>query len=102
MIYEMARLTIRPDTDAAFEDGVRQALPLFRRAQGCRDVRLIRSIEQPSCYTLLVTWDTLEDHTVHFRGSEDFQAWRTLVSEYFAVPPQVEHFQDDLAGQILA
>ena len=47
---------------------------------------------------LVVGWTTLEDHTVHFRGSDDFQAWRGLVGEFFAAPPQVEHMNTVLSG----
>jgi hypothetical protein len=40
---------------------------------------------------LFVSWETLENHTVDFRGSPDFQEWRKLVGHYFAGAPQVEH-----------
>jgi hypothetical protein len=40
-----------------------------------------------------VKWGTLENHTVDFRSSEDFQAWRGLVGQYFAASPEVEHTQ---------
>ena len=36
-------------------------------------------------------WDTVENHTVDFRGSADFAEWRKLVGHCFAQPPQVEH-----------
>ena len=39
----------------------------------------------------MAKWETLENHTVDFRGSEDFTAWRGLVGQYFAAPPEVEH-----------
>ena len=39
----------------------------------------------------MVQWDTLENHTVDFRGSSDFAEWRALVGSYFANPPEVEH-----------
>ena len=41
----------------------------------------------------MAKWETLENHTVDFRGSEDFTAWRGLVGQYFALPPEVEHTQ---------
>ena len=44
-----------------------------------------------SRYRLMAKWETLENHTVDFRGSEDFTAWRALVGQYFAAPPEVEH-----------
>lgn len=49
---------------------------------------LRRSEEEP---VLVVAWDRLEDHTVHFRNSDDFQAWRRLVGDCFAEAPTVEH-----------
>jgi heme-degrading monooxygenase HmoA len=98
MVFEMAQLTIKPGMESAFEKGVSLAVPLFQRARGCHGLQLLRSVEQPSLYTLMVTWQTVDDHNVHFRGSEDFQEWRRLVGEYFANPPQVTHVQIALAG----
>ncbi len=54
-------------------------------------MELQRSVEIPTRYRLMVRWETLENHTVDFRESADFPAWRALVSEHFAAPPQVEH-----------
>jgi heme-degrading monooxygenase HmoA len=98
MIFEMAQLDIKPGMESVFEQGVILATPLFQRARGCHGVKLLRSVEQPSRYTLMVTWDTVEDHTVHFRESDDFQEWRRLVGEYFASAPQVGHVQIAVAG----
>jgi len=41
---------------------------------------LQRSVENPSRYRLFLTWETVENHTVDFRGSADFQEWRKLVA----------------------
>ncbi|RVU20182.1 antibiotic biosynthesis monooxygenase family protein [Methylobacterium oryzihabitans] len=91
MVLEIARIEVKPGQESAFEEGVAKAAELFRRAKGCRGMELQRSVENPSHYQLMVQWETLENHTVDFRGSEDFQAWRALVSEHFVAPPQVEH-----------
>ena len=98
MIYEIAEITIQPGTDAAFEAAVREAVPLFRRAKGCLSMRLDRTIERPDTYRLVIGWETLEHHTVDFRGSADFQAWRGLVGGFFAEPPKVEHTRNAVAG----
>ena len=34
MIYEIAKITVKPGLEAEFEGGVVQAQPLFRRAKG--------------------------------------------------------------------
>jgi heme-degrading monooxygenase HmoA len=91
MILEIAQIEIKPGMEAAFEDGVTRAAPLFQRARGCKGMELHRSVENPTRYRLLVRWQTLENHTVDFRGSPDFQEWRRLVSDCFARSPEVEH-----------
>jgi heme-degrading monooxygenase HmoA len=93
MFTEIAQIDVKPGSEAAFEAGVEQAAPLFRRAKGCRGMRLHRSVEIPTRYRLMVRWDTVENHTVDFRGSADFQEWRRLVGPYFAATPVVEHTQ---------
>ena len=94
MITEIALLEIKPGLEAEFEAGVKNAAPLFRRAKGCHSMELVRSIETPSRYRLFVKWETVEHHTVDFRGSQDYQEWRKLVGHCFAVPPEVEHVSD--------
>jgi heme-degrading monooxygenase HmoA len=91
MVTEIAQIDVKPGMETEFEDGVRKARPLFLRATGCTGIELHRSIEKPQRYRLMVRWNTLENHTVDFRGSEDFQAWRGLVGHCFASPPEVEH-----------
>ena len=91
MITEIAQIDVKPGMEAEFEAGVAKAAPYFKRAKGCSAMELQRSIEKPSRYRLFVKWDTVENHTVDFRGSEDFTAWRALVGQYFAAPPEVEH-----------
>lgn len=98
MIYEIAELYIKPDAHEAFQAAVAQAVPIFKAASGCRSMRLDRAIETPDTYHLVIGWETLEHHTVDFRGSDGFQQWRALVGGSFATPPKVEHFATAVAG----
>lgn len=98
MVFESAELLIKPGMEDEFEAAVRQATPLFQRARGCEGMQLQRGIENPRAYRLLVRWQTLDDHTVHFRGSEDFQAWRRLVGHCFDGAPSVTHLDTVLEG----
>lgn len=91
MVLEIAQIEVKPGLEAEFEAGVVKAVPLFRRAKGCSGVTLQKSHEKPSRYRLFVKWETLENHTVDFRGSPDFQVWRECVGHTFAAPPEVEH-----------
>ena len=98
MVVEIAQIEVKPGMEAEFEAGVQKAAPLFQRAQGCSGMELQRSIEKPSRYRLYVQWTSVEDHTVAFRGSADFQEWRKLVGHCFASPPEVEHTERVVKG----
>jgi quinol monooxygenase YgiN len=98
MILEIAQIDVTLGKESEFEAGVQQAVPLFQRAKGCKSMTLQRSHEKPSRYRLFVQWETLENHTVDFRGSADFQEWRKLVGPYFASPPEVEHVRQVVDG----
>ena len=91
MILEIAQITVKQGLEATFEAGVAEAAPLFKRAKGCKSMELQRSIEHPRRYRLFVGWETVENHTVDFRESADFQSWRQLVSHCFDGAPEVEH-----------
>ena len=93
MILEIADIHIKTGQQADFEKAVGLALDtIFAKAKGFRGHQFRHAIESPERYVLLLSWDTLEDHTIAFRGSALFTEWRALVSEYFAKPPYVEHF----------
>jgi heme-degrading monooxygenase HmoA len=93
MILEIADIRIQPGQQAAFEKAAQQGLNnVFPKAKGFRGHEVRHSVESPDRYVLLLRWDTLEDHTVGFRGSPLYGEWRGLVAGFFAQPPLVEHF----------
>ena len=98
MVLEIAQIDVKPGLEAEFEAGVAKAVPIFRRAQGCNGMALQRSVEKPNRYRLFVQWETLENHTVDFRGSPDFQEWRKLVGHCFERAPEVEHTEQVVEG----
>ena len=69
MITEIAQIDVKPGSEKDFEAAVAKARPLFLRAKGGNGFELHRSIEKPSRYRLVAKWQTLENHTVDFRGS---------------------------------
>jgi heme-degrading monooxygenase HmoA len=97
MILEAAILNVRPGQEAAFEVAIRKARPLIAATPGFVSIGLHRCIETPNRYMLLVSWRTLEDHTVGFRQSERYQGWRDLLHHFYDPFPTVEHFGEALA-----
>jgi heme-degrading monooxygenase HmoA len=93
MILEHAVLDVVPGESEAFEEAFDQARAIIASRPGFRSLRLERSVERPSRYLLLVEWNTLEDHTEGFRGSDEYQAWRQLLHHFYDPFPVVEHYE---------
>lgn len=98
VVVEIAEIEVLADRHEDFERGVGEAVALFRAAKGCHHARLERSVDHPDRYYLFVTWETVEDHMVTFRGSSEFARWRELVGHFFAKPPRVDHTSVVLTG----
>ena len=93
MVLEIADIRIAPGQQAAFEAAIQHGIAsVISRARGYKGAKVNRGIESPERYILQVFWDTLEDHTVHFRGGPLFAEWRAIVGPFFAAAPVVEHF----------
>jgi heme-degrading monooxygenase HmoA len=94
MILEIADIRILPGKQAEFDAAIQRGVTtVASRAQGFLGYKINRGIESPERYVLMIYWDTLEDHTVRFRGGPLFAEWRAIVGPYFAQPPAVEHFE---------
>ncbi len=93
MILEAVFLPVIPGKEAEFETAFKQASSIIASMKGYISHELQRCIEAPSKYLLLVRWETLEDHTVGFRGSPEYQEWRKLLHHFYDPFPTVEHFQ---------
>ena len=93
MILELADIRIPPGKQAAFDAAIKRGVEtVISKAKGFRGYKINKSIETPERYVLMIFWDTVENHTVDFRGSPAFQEWRAIVGPFFATPPVVEHF----------
>jgi len=93
MILELADIRIQPGQQSAFDEAiVRGVETVISKAKGFRGYKVNKGIETPERYLLMIFWETLENHTVDFRGSAAFGDWRAIVGPFFAQPPQVEHF----------
>jgi heme-degrading monooxygenase HmoA len=92
MILEIAQLQIKPGQTAAFEAAFAQAQPIIASMGGYRGHELQRCIENDHQYMLLVRWSMLEDHTLGFRQSPQYQEWRTLLHHFYDPFPTVLHY----------
>lgn len=93
MILEQGVLPVIPGREAEFEAAFAEAKSIIAGSPGCIDVQLQRCVETPNEYILLVRWETIEDHTEGFRGSEAFGKWRALLHHFYEPKPVMRHFE---------
>ncbi|MET4226524.1 antibiotic biosynthesis monooxygenase family protein [Oerskovia enterophila] len=93
-VLEHALLHVVPGREKAFEEAFGTARRIIASVPGFRDLSLGRCLERPATYLLLVRWDSLEAHTVGFRGSAGYQEWKALLHPFYEPFPVVEHFRE--------
>jgi heme-degrading monooxygenase HmoA len=93
VILEAVFLPVIAGREAEFEAAFRQASPIISSMNGYISHQLQRCLETRGKYLLLVQWQTLEDHTVGFRGSPEYQEWKRLLHHFYDPFPVVEHFE---------
>ena len=92
MILEVAILDVIAGKENEFQAAFEQASPIIASMKGYISHQLQRCIEKENRYILLVNWETLEDHTVGFRGSEEYQEWKNLLHRFYDPFPTVQHY----------
>jgi heme-degrading monooxygenase HmoA len=93
MILEVAILDVIPNQEKDFEIAFAKASKNISSMVGYRSHQLQRCLEKQNRYILLVHWETLEAHTVGFRGSEQYQEWKRLLHHFYDPFPIVEHYE---------
>ena len=94
MILEAAMLNVKPGLESDFESAFKKASSIISSSHGYLSHELHKCIEVQGKYLLLVRWETLESHTIGFRGSAEYQDWKKLLHHFYEPFPTVEHFQE--------
>jgi heme-degrading monooxygenase HmoA len=93
MILEHADIRIPAGKNAEFDAAIKLGVEtVISQAKGFLGYQVHKGVESTDRYVLTIRWETLENHTVDFRGGPLFPQWRAIVGPYFASPPTVEHF----------
>lgn len=93
MILEVAVLKIKPNFNQEFETAFALASKIIASMPGYIEHSLQKCLEVENQYLLLVSWETLEDHTIGFRESEQYKIWKELLHHYYEPFPIVEHYK---------
>jgi heme-degrading monooxygenase HmoA len=96
MILELATLNVISRQESAFEAAFHRAIPILTSMRGYISHELRRCLEHSNRYILLVHWQSLEDHTIGFRTSPQYQEWKALLHHFYDPFPTVEHYSTPL------
>lgn len=92
-VLEVAILDVIPGEEDRFEEDFAKAQSIISAMKGYIAHQLQRCMEDCSRYILLVKWETLQDHTEGFRGSSQYQEWKSLLHHYYEPMPEVQHYE---------
>ncbi|MGK7895785.1 MAG: antibiotic biosynthesis monooxygenase [Xenococcus sp. (in: cyanobacteria)] len=92
MILEVAILNIKTGMSNEFEAAFAQASPIIASMSGYISHDLQKCLEKSDRYLLLVYWQKLEDHTIGFRQSIEYETWKQLLHNFYEPFPIVEHY----------
>lgn len=87
-------LLVKPSLESDFEAAFKKASKIISSMDGYLSHELHKCIEIQGKYLLLVRWESLESHTVGFRGSAEYQEWKKLLHHFYEPFPTVEHFEE--------
>lgn len=93
MILEAVILNIKMGGEQDFEIAFKEASCIISSITGYISHELHRCLEVKGQYLLLVRWENVEDHTIGFRQSAEYQEWKRLLHHFYEPFPKVEHFE---------
>ena len=94
MILEVALLNIKKDQSELFEKAMKEAQSIITSQKGFINFTLQKCLEKENQYLLLINWETVEDHEISFRKSNDYLKWKALLHHFYEPFPVVEHYKN--------
>jgi len=61
-IIRIGETQARPESTEALRDFLLSIIPLIKSSQGCKSVTLYQSHDDPTKFTIIEVWDSLESH----------------------------------------
>lgn len=98
MVLEHALLSVKPGREDEFVAAFAQAKTIIANMPGFVRLTLSKCLERKGTYLLLVEWSRLEDHTVGFRESAEYEQWRQMLHHFYEPFPTVEHYEQILSA----
>ena len=94
MTIERAEFPVKTGQEDDFSQMMNdEGLAILSGADGCRNARCARGVEDSSKFILLLDWDSVESH-ITFTKTAEFDKFKSLAGPFFAGPSNMEHFEE--------
>ena len=93
MTTEVIRYRIPAAQVEAFEQAYRQTEPILQNSRHCLGYRLLRGVEEPDNWIVLLYWDSVEGHEQGFRSEPGFREFFALVKPFFNQIQEMKHYE---------
>jgi hemoglobin len=93
MIVEYVRYQVPEQRRDAFLADYGRAAQVLARAPQCMDYELSRSVDEPACHVLRITWTSADDHLQGFRGGPLFPDFLAAVRPYVGDIVEMRHYE---------
>jgi len=94
MITEVIRYKIPAGQAEGFEKAYQSSEPILRNSAHCLGYRLLRGVEEPENWILLLYWDSVEGHEQGFRKEKEFRDFFNLVKPFLNDIREMKHYED--------
>lgn len=61
-IYRIGETQAKPELTEALRDFLVSIIPMIKSSQGCESVQLYQSHDEPTKFTMVEVWDSIESH----------------------------------------
>jgi hypothetical protein len=94
MVREVAQVIVKEDAHEQFVPDLDRAVAeIFPHVKGAvKFAHVGWCVERPNVYMFTIDWETIEDHMVGFRDSDQFTQWLTIIGPHLDAPAVMEHF----------
>jgi quinol monooxygenase YgiN len=93
MTTELIRYNIEAGQEEAFLQAYRKAGAFLERSPECLGYDVLRGVEEPKHFVVVILWQSVERHLEGFRKSADFPAFFAAVKPFFATIEEMKHYE---------
>jgi len=92
MTTEVIRYKVPAGQAPAIEEVYRKTEPILQNSSHCLGYQLLRGVEEPGNWILLLTWDSVEGHEQGFRQEQGFRAFFGFVKPFLSQVQEMKHY----------